>query len=142
MRAREFEIEQRTFDKLKGNVPAFVRVYAAAAGQPQNDFFATADQALFAANGGLVNGWIAPASGNVSERMVQEKDPRKAAEDLYLTILSRTPTAEEVADVVRVLAEQRREQTRGRAGIGLGTPDLGRVPVQPLTPADDRLKGT
>ena len=106
MRAREVELEQRAFDKLKGNVSAFVHVYAAAAGQPQNDFFATADQALFAANGGLVNGWVAPSGGNVSERLIQEKDPRKAADDLYLTVLSRLPTPEESADVLRVLAEQ------------------------------------
>jgi hypothetical protein len=102
-RARSIEVEQRTFDKLKGNVAPFVSIFAAAAGQPQNDFFATAEQALFAANGGSINGWIAPGGGNVSERMVKEKDPRKAAEDLYLTILSRPPTAEEKADVARGL---------------------------------------
>ena len=44
--------------------------------------------------------------------MVQEKDPRKAAEDLYLTILSRPPTAEESADVARVLSEQARTNPR------------------------------
>ena len=103
-RARAIEIEQRTFDKLKGNLAPFITIYAAAAGQPQNDFFATADQALFAANGGSINSWIAPAGGNISERMVQEKDSRKAADDLYMTILSRPPTPEESADVARVLA--------------------------------------
>ncbi len=36
--------------------------------------------------------------------MVGEKDARKVAEDLYLTILSRPPSSEESADVVRVLA--------------------------------------
>lgn len=106
VRARAFELEQRTFDKLKGNVASFVAIYAAAAGQPQNDFFATADQALFAANGGLVNGWVAPAGGNVSERMIAEKAADKAAEDLYLTILTRLPSPEESADVARVLTEQ------------------------------------
>ncbi len=108
--ARAIEVEQRTFDKLKGNVAPFVAIYAAGPGQPQNDFFATADQALFVANGGSINSWIAPGGGNVSERMVQEKDPRKAAEDLFLTILSRPPTSEESADVVRVLAVQASEK--------------------------------
>jgi hypothetical protein len=104
--ARAIELERRTFEKLKGNVAPFVAIYAAGPGQPQGDFFATADQALFVANGGSINSWIAPGGGNVSERMVQEKDPRKAAEDLFLTILSRPPTAEEAADVARVLSEQ------------------------------------
>jgi hypothetical protein len=102
-RARAIDVEQRTFDKLKGNVEPFITIFAAGAGQPQNDFFATAEQALFAANGGSINSWIAPGGGNVSERMVREKEPRKAAEDLYLTILSRPPTPEETADVVSVL---------------------------------------
>ena len=73
-----------------------------------------------------------PRGGNVSERMVQEKDPRKAAEDLYMTILSRPPTSEESADVVRVLAVPAGDQARGRPGAGLGTPDLGRVSIQSL----------
>jgi hypothetical protein len=106
VRARAVEVEDRTFAKLKANVAAFVRVYAAGAGQPQNDFFATADQALFVANAGLVNGWVAPATGNISERMAQEKDLKRAAEDLYLTILSRRPTDDESAEVVRVFTEQ------------------------------------
>jgi hypothetical protein len=111
IRARAFEIEQRTFDKLKGSLPAFVTAYAAAAGQPQGDFFATPDQALFAANDGLINGWVVPTGGNITERMVAENDPGKAAEDLYATILTRTPSAEESADVVRILTAQATNKT-------------------------------
>jgi hypothetical protein len=109
-RDRAVEVEERTFDKLKGNLPAFIRVYGAGAGQPQNDFFATVDQALFAANGGSINGWIAPAGGNISERIIAEKDGRKAAEDLYFTILSRPPTDEETADVVGMLSAPAKEK--------------------------------
>ena len=68
-RARTAHLRQ-----AQGKRAPFIAIYAAAPGQPQNDFFATADQALFAANGGSINSWIAPAGGNVSERMVQEKD--------------------------------------------------------------------
>ncbi len=109
-RARAVEIEQRTFDKLKGNLPTFIAIYAAGAGQAQHDFFATADQALFAANGGAINGWIAPAAGNVSQRMIGEKDGRKAALDLYLTILCRPPTDDESADVARLLSVPDKEK--------------------------------
>ncbi len=101
--ARSIEIEQRTFDKLKGSLASFVHVYAAAAGQPQGDFFATPDQALFASNGGLLNSWIAPAAGNVSDRMIREPDSAKAALDLYLTVLSRPPSSDEAAEVARAL---------------------------------------
>jgi hypothetical protein len=61
---RDSELEQRTYDKLKGNIATFVAFYGASAGQPQGDFFATADQALFVANGGSINGWVAPAGAN------------------------------------------------------------------------------
>ena len=103
-RARAIEIEQKTYDKLKSDLRAFIKVYGAAPGQPQNDFFATADQALFVSNGGSINGWLAPSGGNVSQRMVGQIDARKAAEDLYLTILSRPPTEDESADVARMLS--------------------------------------
>ncbi len=113
MAARAVELEQRTFDKLKGNLPVFIRIYAAAPGQPQHDFFATPDQALFAANGGLINSWIAPAGGNdFQSDAVQEKRPRRTPPPrmLYLTILSRPPTADESAEVVRVLAAGAKEK--------------------------------
>ena len=106
VRARAIEIEDRTVDKLKGNFNAFITVYGAGAGQPQNEFFATADQALFVANAGVVTSWASPAAGNVADRMVQEKDVKKAAEDLYLTILSRPPTADESEEVAKALTAQ------------------------------------
>lgn len=99
MAARMFEIEQRTYDQLKGNVASFASLFGNGPGQPQTDFFATADQALFVANGGSVVSWVAPSAGNVTERIINQADPQAAAEDLYLTVLSRPPTDAEVADV-------------------------------------------
>ncbi len=102
--ARQLDIEQRAFDKLKSNLGPFVQYYAAGAGQPQGDFFATADQALFAGNAGYIVGWITPTSGNVTEKMVNEPDPNLAAEELYMTILSRPPTEAEKNAIVQVLS--------------------------------------
>lgn len=104
--ARAVELEQRTFDKLKGNLGTFVAFYGAGAGQPQGDFFATADQALFAANGGSINSWVAPTSDNVTERIIKQTDPRIAAEELYLGVLSRMPTDEEITEVTNHLANR------------------------------------
>ncbi len=100
--ARDIELEQRTFDKLKGNVGTFVAYYGAAAGQPQTDFFATADQALFAANGGSINSWVSPGN-TATNRVVQQTDPKLAAEALYLSVLTRIPTEEEATEVVSYL---------------------------------------
>lgn len=104
--ARDVELEQKTFDKLKGNVGAFVSLYGAAAGQPQGDFFSTADQALFAGNGGSINSWVAPAGDNVTDRIIKQTDPRAAADELYLTVLTRSPTEEETTEVVNYLTSR------------------------------------
>jgi hypothetical protein len=104
--ARDVELEQRTYDKLKGNIGTFVSLYGATAGQPQGDFFATADQALFVANGGAVNSWVAPAGGNVTERIIKQEDSGVAAEELYLSVFTRMPTESERAEVVNYLKER------------------------------------
>ncbi len=100
---REQEIEQRVYDKLKQYIPTYVQFYGGGAGQPQGDFYASADQALFTSNAGQINSWVVPAGDNASERMVKATDPRKAAEELYLGILSRMPAEEEVAEVTAAL---------------------------------------
>ncbi len=105
---REQQIEQQTSNALKQHLATFVKFYGAAAGQPQNDFFATADQALFAANAGVLNSWINPAEGNLTERIVGTEDSRLAAEELYLTVLNRHPSEEEISEVAGLL-EQRTE---------------------------------
>ena len=104
--ARELELQQRVYDKLKANVAVFVNLYAPSAGQPQNAFFASANQALFAANGGSVADWTAPAAANVTERVIQQPDPKVAAEELYLTVLSRFPDEGEIADVSQYLTKR------------------------------------
>jgi hypothetical protein len=106
MAARRIELEQKTFDKLKGNVATFVTFYGAAAGQPQGDFFSTADQALFTANAGSINSWVAPAGDNVTDRVIKQTDPRLAAEELYLGILTRMPTEDEIKDVSNYLSSR------------------------------------
>jgi hypothetical protein len=107
---RERAIEKGAYTKLKSAVGGFIAYFAAASGQPQSDFFATADQALFVSNDGTVNSWIVPAAGNITERIIQQVDPRSAAEDLYLTVLSRRPTEGEVADVAQHLGRRANEK--------------------------------
>ncbi len=108
--ARRIEIEQKVFDKLKGNVPVFTSMYAPGGGQPQGDFFATADQALFTANGGTILSWLAPGGGNLAERMNAQNDPKLLTEDLYVTILARRPTDAEVAETTAYLAARPQEK--------------------------------
>ncbi|HSG73346.1 MAG TPA: hypothetical protein VLA12_23225, partial [Planctomycetaceae bacterium] len=108
--ARETKVEQGVYDKLKGNVAAFVSIYGAGDGQPQYDFFATVDQALFASNAGSIISWVKPSGENVTARMIKEPDPAKASEDLYLTYLTRQPTPEETAAIVEYLSSRPEEK--------------------------------
>lgn len=102
--ARDAAVEQTTFDKLAGNVGPFIPLFAAAAGQPQDDFYATADQALFFANGGHVRGWLNPGGENLLARLGELTEARPLAEELYLSVLTRKPSDAEVADVEAYLA--------------------------------------
>lgn len=101
---RDSAVEQATFDKLAGNVGPFIPLFAAAAGQPQDDFYATADQALFFSNGGHVRGWLNPGGENLSARLGKLMETRPLAEELYLSVLTRKPSDAEVADVEAYLA--------------------------------------
>jgi len=101
--ARDAAIEAATVIKLQGNVNQFVKLFGAGAGQPQHEFFATVDQSLFFANGGQVRGWLSPGGGNLTDRLIKTEDPKAVAEELYLSLLTRQPTAEETADVAAYL---------------------------------------
>ncbi len=111
--AREQAVEQTAFDKLVGNVGPFIPLFAAAAGQPQDDFYATADQALFFANGGHVRGWLAPSGENLTARLAKIAESRPLTEELYLSVLTRMPSDAEVAAVESYLAA--RPNDRGAA---------------------------
>jgi hypothetical protein len=104
--ARETEIEQLARTKLQGAVSAFVNLFAAAPGTPQQDFSATVDQALFFSNGALVRGWLNPSGTNLMARCTQLEDPQAIAEELYLSILGRLPDEAEAAEVTSYLAAQ------------------------------------
>ena len=108
--ARARQIDQATHDKLKGNVAAFVKLFGAGAAQPQYDFFATVDQALFLANGSQLRGWLAPGGGNLTDRLNKLEDPKALGEELYLSVVNRRPTEQEMADVTAYLATRPKEK--------------------------------
>ncbi len=100
-------IEQTMHDKLNGLVGKFLPLFAASSGQPQHEFFATVDQALFFANGNEVQGWLRPSGGNLTDRVRKMTEPKPMAEELYLTILTRKPTALEIQDVTEYLSARK-----------------------------------
>ena len=108
--ARTTFSEQTASDRLKGNLSQFVNLFGGAAGGPQDDFYATPDQALFFANDGVVRTWLAPAAKNLTDRLTQLADAKAVAEELYLATLTRRPNEAESAEVQRRLAARPAEK--------------------------------
>lgn len=100
---REKLIEQNVYDKLTGNVATFIGLFGHAGGQPQRDFFATVDQALFFANAGVLQSWLNPSGDNLVARLIKLNEPRAVAEELYMSVLIRRPSDEEVGAVSKYL---------------------------------------
>lgn len=90
--------------RLGGNVGAFVSLFGGRAGEPENDSFqATLDQALFLRNGGVVRGWLTQRSGNLLDRLAALPEVGSLTEELYLSVLTRKPSADEVREVEEYL---------------------------------------
>ena len=95
--------EETLHDALKPNVDQFVLTFAGQGGQ-KTGFDSTADQALFLLNGALVQKWLVPVGGNLTDRLRKLEAPAEFAEELYMSVLNRTPDDEELAAVASYLA--------------------------------------
>jgi hypothetical protein len=83
----------------------YVRLFGSEVSQPQAAFFASSDQALFAANGYWLNTGVAPRAGNVTDQAVPLWErPSELAELVFEWLLSRAPSDQEVALVTEQLA--------------------------------------
>lgn len=109
---REKEARAAARVTLEKQVAVFVNLFGAESGQPQDAFFATVDQALFFANGSQIRGWLSPSGDNLTGRLLKLEAADELAEELYLSIFVRKPTAEEISDVrnyVSVRGDQKKE---------------------------------
>lgn len=102
--------EPALYAKLAGNLGPFVSTFAGQAGQPEQDFQATLEQILFLSNGGVLRSWIAPQGGNLAGRLAQVKEPPAVAEEMFLSVLTRRPAAEETAELKTSLETRAQEQ--------------------------------
>ncbi len=103
---RDTAIERGIHAKLQPSVVQFVRLFGAGEGQPQYDFFATVDQALFLTNGGPIQNWLKPSGNNLTQRLIQLDSAESIAEELYVTVLSRPPVESERQWVEEALASE------------------------------------
>jgi hypothetical protein len=99
---RAAAIQKAFREKLRPHEDQYVRVFAGSPGQPQTDFFATPEQALYFENGGVLRSW----TSTLAARLAALKEPRAIAEELYLTTLTRFPEETEARDVSSAISTQ------------------------------------
>ena len=76
----------------------FAKAFAAPPRTPEVDHTPSVKAALFLMNDEVVLGWLEPKGDNLVARLTREDDNQKLAEELYLSVLSRLPTDEEVSE--------------------------------------------
>jgi hypothetical protein len=90
--------------KAVPHIAVFVRTFGSPSGQPEDKGFdVTIDQTLFLNNGALVRGWLTQQPGNLIDRLLPMQDAKPAADELYLSVLTRLPTDDERKEVADYL---------------------------------------
>lgn len=89
-----------TFEKYR---KLFRDAFANQPREPEEEFNPSLKAALFLLNDKTVLGWIEPKPGNLLDRLAG-LDDISAAEEAYLHVLSRQPTAEEADAIVTLLS--------------------------------------
>jgi len=111
--------ELATFARLSANEVPFVTLFGSPPGEPADlGFQATLDQTLFLNNGAVVRGWLAPRTGNLTDRLSKLKDAAAIAEELCLSVLTRVPTAEEQKEVADFLARHSADKPTALQELG------------------------
>jgi hypothetical protein len=88
------------FDALKEK---FVKAYANEPREPEDEFNPSLRAALFVQNDSAVLKLLEPRPGNLVDRLTNQADASLVAEELYVSILTRRPTADEQAEVADYL---------------------------------------
>lgn len=100
--------EAAVYAKAAGQAAPIINLFGSQAGDPafNQDFEATLDQTLFLTNGPMLRDWLAVRPGSLIDRVNAQKDAGLVAEELYLSVLSRMPSAEERKEVADYLARR------------------------------------
>jgi hypothetical protein len=101
--------EAALYPRVARQVAPLINTFASQPGTPQQ-FVPTLDQALFFANGPLLRGWLVPRPNNLVGRLSKLTDANALAEEAYLSVLTRQPTAEErkeLADYLKTPSKTR-----------------------------------
>ena len=93
----------------------FVGVFGNPPGEPEIVFSPAMGHALFLMNEQLILDWLKPKPGNLVDRLLQLSDNIQICEELYFSVLTRSPTKEEQLEIADYL-----ELHKNRRGDALG----------------------
>ena len=103
-----FEWRRQLFAGLDRDVSQLASRFYGAPGAAEGNFEPTVSQALFLLNGPTIVGAVQPSKSRLLvDSLVDEKSPEALAERMYLNILSRRPSADEIAEVRQHLADRK-----------------------------------
>ncbi|HUR52707.1 MAG TPA: DUF1549 domain-containing protein, partial [Gemmataceae bacterium] len=90
---------EKPTDALKAK---FLKTFANQPREPEDEVTPSLKAALFVSHDDAILGLLKPKPGNLADRLAERPDDA-VADELYLSVLSRMPTADEVATVSRVV---------------------------------------
>ena len=97
---------------LEDIIKLFVGVYGNPPGEPEVVFNPAMGHALFLMNEPLILGWLESHPGNLLQRITQHQEPGPIADELYLSVLSRRPTKQEIQETAEYLQRFPTQRTR------------------------------
>lgn len=85
------------------SLAAFVKTFAGPAGEPEVEFAPSMAHSLFLMNDRMVLAWLKPSANNLTARLAKLSGAAEIADELYLSVLTRTPGKDEIAEVENFL---------------------------------------
>ncbi len=98
-------------DNLFDTMKLFVDTFCNPPGEPEVDFAPSMEHSLFLSNERLILDWLRPHPGNLVERAAKIQDNRQVAELVYLSVLTRLPSEDDLALVNDFLTERSEDRT-------------------------------
>ncbi len=96
---------------LQDTMTLFVSVFGSPPGVAEVEFQPSMGQALFLMNEKLILEWLKPREGRLIRKLEMIEDDAQVAKELYVTVYSRYPTAEEAAVVEEFLEGNSQRRT-------------------------------
>lgn len=102
----------KQLEPLDRQAQTLIKVFAGMPGQPDGDFQPVVDQALHLLNSPTMLPLLRDEPSTLLKRLTGISEPEPLAEELYLSILSRRPNADETAQVQVLIEPQKPSEER------------------------------